>query len=164
MPVGVIVERRAIDNPWQDFSWRPVGVIPGAGQPAGDGWTVLESGDGWTRFHAATLPLELYARETEGYRVNLSNEPPHVYVVLRPDDEGEAEVAPFLVTACPFEAEGYDQSGDEIVQGVPMPAEMIGWIRDFVDRHHRDIPFKKRKNRPHDPRKGGAWAGGRPGP
>ena len=30
MPLGVVIERREIDNPWQDHEWRPVAVIPGA--------------------------------------------------------------------------------------------------------------------------------------
>ena len=49
-------------------------------------------------------------------------------------------------------------------EGVTMPDQVVAWVQDFVDRRHVDVPFKKRKNRPHDPRKGGAWAGGRPGP
>lgn len=27
--LGVIIERREIDNPWQDYSFRPVAVVPG---------------------------------------------------------------------------------------------------------------------------------------
>lgn len=29
LSVGVVVERRKIDNPWQDYRWTPVDVIPG---------------------------------------------------------------------------------------------------------------------------------------
>ena len=31
MPVGVVVEWREVDHPWQDHEWVPVAVIPGAG-------------------------------------------------------------------------------------------------------------------------------------
>src|SRR5690606_30672543 len=30
MPLGVVVERREIDNRWQPFAWKAVAVIPGA--------------------------------------------------------------------------------------------------------------------------------------
>ena len=30
MPVGVILERRKIDNPWQEYAWYVVAVLPGA--------------------------------------------------------------------------------------------------------------------------------------
>jgi hypothetical protein len=30
LPLGIVVERRAVDNPWIDHSWRSVAVIAGA--------------------------------------------------------------------------------------------------------------------------------------
>ena len=30
MRVGIVVERREIDNRWVDYTWQPVAVIPGA--------------------------------------------------------------------------------------------------------------------------------------
>ena len=144
MPMGVVIERRRIDNPWQDHSWMPVAVIPGAA-PVAD-WLTLREGDGWTHFHAATLDLELFRGETEGYRFNLSQRPPVVFVVLRRGEEADdPEVLPFLVTACPYEAESYAESGDEIVEGVAMPDEVVAWLQDFVDRHHVDIIALKSK-------------------
>ncbi|MCP5366167.1 MAG: DUF3305 domain-containing protein [Hyphomicrobiales bacterium] len=154
MPMGVVIERRRIDNPWQDHAWMPVAVIPGAG-PVAD-WVALAEGADWVHFHAATLDLELFRGETEGYRYNLSQPRPTVFVVLRRGEEAdEPDVVPFLVTACPYEAEGYLESGDEIVEGVTMPDQVVAWVQDFVDRHHVDVPFKKRKNRRLDPRSDG---------
>lgn len=155
LPLGVVVERRNIDNRWRKHDWRPVSVLPGADAEAR--WRMLrdDADAGIATFHAATLTLELYEKETEGYRVNLANTPPMVYVVLRPGEEyGDEDVEPFLVTACPFEAESYAESGDEIVEGVPMPPEVLRLVHDFVARHHKDQPFKKRKRKPYDPRKG----------
>jgi len=144
--LGVVIERREIDNPWQDFDYRPVAVFAGAGPT--DDWRALERGDGWTRFHAATLPLELFRGETEGYKSNLAQDPPSVYVVLRPGEEAdEADVEPFLITVCPYEAAGYTESGDELVEGVTMPAEARQLVEAFVEAHHVDEPFKKRKRK-----------------
>lgn len=157
MPVGVVVERRISDNRWLDYSWHPVAVIPGAPPLGDDGeWRLMREGEGWTQFLIGTMNLELFRGETEGYRVNLSSTP-QIYIVLTPGEEAdESDIVPFLVTACPYEAESYTESGEEIVEGVPMPSEVQGWIEAFVDQHHVDQPFKKRKNKKaYDPRKGG---------
>ena len=50
--LGVVIERRDIDNPWQDYVWRPVAVIPGA--PEVEQWKVVNRGQGWIHYHAAT--------------------------------------------------------------------------------------------------------------
>ena len=157
MPVGVVVERRISDNRWLDYSWHPVAVIPGAPPLADDGeWRLMREGEGWSQFLIGTMNLELFRGETEGYRVNLSSTP-QIYIVLAPGEEAdESDIVPFLVTACPYEAESYTESGEEIVEGVPMPSEVQGWIEAFVDQHHVDQPFKKRKNKKaYEPRKGG---------
>ncbi len=155
--VGVVIERRRSDNRWLDYTWHPIAVIPGA--PALDDpnqWRLMREGDGWSQFHAATMDIEIYRGETEGYRANLSSAPGHVYVVLAKGEEAdEPDVVPFLITVCPYEAESYTESGEEIVEGVPMPPEIHAWVQSFIDTHHVDQPFKKRKRKPYDPRKGG---------
>jgi len=156
VPLGVVIERKDSDSRWQDHTYRPVAVFPGAPpKDPHDGWTMLREGDGWAHFHAATVPLELFRGETEGYRVNLSNDPPHVYIVLSPGEEADdPEMLVHLVTACPFEAESYTEDTDQMVEGVIMPAEIAAWIKTFCDTHHKDVPFKKRKRKSYDPRKG----------
>ena len=154
MPLAVILERRESAHPWQDFSWRTVAVsldVPAAPAPM-----KLQHGPNWVQFYAGSLELELHRSETEGYRINLSQESPRVYVVLRLADDdldqagGELTMAPFHLTACPDEAQGYIESGDEIVDGVAMPEVLIAELQRFVDRHHVERPFVKRKNRRHD--------------
>ncbi len=155
LPLGLVLERRRVEHPWQDHAWRPVAVFPGS--PEGEPWRVLREGEGWVHYFAGTLDLELHPKETDGYRVNLAQPVPLVFVVLRPDEEDETDhdVIPFLVTACPHEAESYIESGDEIVEGVPMPDAVLAWVADFVVTHHVEVTFKKRKRKPYDPRKGG---------
>ena len=106
---------------------------------------------------AGTLELELFRGETEGYRYNISNDPSYVYVVLCPGEELEdPDVVPFLATVCPYEAESYGESGEDIVEGVIMPPEINEWVRSFIKTYHVDQPFKKRKQkRAYDPRKSG---------
>jgi hypothetical protein len=149
LPLGVVLERRRSNHPWQDFVWRPVGVFPGAADrdPAGE-WTLLREGDGWAQYHAGTLRLSLFRRETDGYLLALSQEPPRLFLVLRTDDLDAAhEVTPFLVTASPVEAQEYLDGSDVMVEPVDMPPGVIGFVRDFVERHHVDVPFEKRKRK-----------------
>ena len=152
LPLGVIVERRRIDNPWKEHSWRPVAVFTGAAprDPAGD-WAELRHGADWAQYHAGTLPLELFRRETQGYRLNLSQEPPRLFVVMRTGEAADSrhEVVPFLVTACPHEAQDYLDSGEEIVEPVAMPPEVIAFVQAYVDTYHVDEPFRKRKRKGH---------------
>ena len=158
MTVGIVVEQRKMDNPWQDYSWAPISVIPGiASIDSNESWKLLREGSKWKHFLVGSLELELFRGETEGYRYNLSNEPSVVYVVLSPGEEAnDPEVVPFLATVCPYEAESYGENGEDIVEGVVMPIEIVAWVQSFIDKYHVDQPFKKRKQKKaYDPRKGG---------
>ena len=154
MKVGVVIERRETDNQWIDHTWQVVSLIPGAAEV--DQANEIGRGQGWVQFHAATLPLELFRKETEGYKYNLSLDQPSVFVVLRDDDDdGLNEVIPFMATVCPYEAQDYMDSSEETVQSVPMPDTVASWLAEFVETNHVDEPFKKRKRKAFDPRKEG---------
>ena len=60
---------------------------------------------------------------------------------------------PLLATGCPDEAADYLEDSDQIDEGVPMPTELVAWVQDFIDKYHVEVPFKKRKRKPDDPRK-----------
>ncbi len=159
MPLGVVLERRGSENKWIDFDWRVVSVLPGAAEI--EDWIELghgsdEKGD-WVQYHAATLPLEIFRKETEGYKFNLTLEQPAVFIVLREsDDEGDThDVYPFLATVCPYEAQDYLDSSEEIVDSVAMPDTIVSWLIGYIDQHYVDEPFKKRKRKAFDPRKEG---------
>lgn len=146
LPVGVIAEKRAVDNPWIDHKWLPAAVFAGA--PEISEWTKTGEGEGWTQFHIGTLPIELFRKETEAYRVNLSNQPPVVYVILREAEEpDDPDIRAVHVTVSPYEAQDYLDTGEDIVEPVPMPEDIMAWVQDFVSRHHVDEPFKKRKRK-----------------
>ncbi len=153
MPLSVVIERRESKSAWQDSEWRPLGVLPKTDVARGQ---LLASGDGWRHIHGGTLDLELFRGETEGYLTNLSQDVPVVFVILRRNDEAEdLDYQPFLVTVCPYEAMGYSTGGDDIVEGVPMPPEVMLLVREFVAAHHVDVPFQKRKNKRHEDDYGG---------
>jgi hypothetical protein len=144
LPVGVVIRKQPGVTRWQKWVWRAVAVLPGAG-PAD--WRELRREGEAVEYHAATVTMEVHRAEAESYLVALSTDPPSVYVVLRPpeDPEAEHEVEVFMVTASAYEAQDYDDSGEEIVEAVPMPPEQIGWLSDFVGRHHKEEKFVKRR-------------------
>jgi len=150
MPVGVVVRRSPGVTRWAKYAWKAVAVLPGAA-PAD--WREMrreETPNGEVvEFHAGTIQMELYRTDTEAYLVALSNEPPTVFVVMdRVDGSGDApEMKLIGVTASPFEAQDFAESGDEILEPGPMPPGLIAWVREFVDRHHVDDAFVKRKRR-----------------
>ncbi|WP_162140945.1 DUF3305 domain-containing protein [Fodinicurvata sediminis] len=148
MPLGVVLEKRESQNRWVSHVWRAVEVLPGAParDPDGD-WPSLGLFERGERFHAGTLQLELTRKLTDGYRSNISQREPRVYVVLRQQSEkdGRAPLYPFLVTVCPLEAEFYAVGGEETVEDVPMPEEVVIFVSDYVRRYHEELPFHKRK-------------------
>lgn len=123
----------------------PVAVAPGV--PVGEAVRQAEE-DRWV---TGGITLELFRKETEGYRRNLSAPTPRIYVILRPvtEDDGDAwrplPVKPVLVTACPYEAEAYMHGDETQVEAVSMPDDVAHWIGAFCARHHIDQPFVKRK-------------------
>lgn len=144
MPLGVVLRRLPGVTRWAKWTWRAVSVLPGA-PPAH--WQVLREEDGAVEFHAATLPLVLHRSDTEAYLHELAARVPSVYVILRqnsePRDGHTLDVV--LVTASPYEGQDYADSGEEIVERVPMPASIVAWVREFVERHHEPSEFVKRK-------------------
>lgn len=147
MQVGVVVAREDIDSPWQDHIWRPVDVLPGA--PPTKSWKELARGEGWVRYHADTMPLELFRKETEAYKFNLEGAEPVIYVVLSAlADEEREDGFPYqvhLVTASPYEAQDYLDSGEDIVEPIVMPEPLAAWVQAFVDQNHVTEKFKKRR-------------------
>jgi Protein of unknown function (DUF3305) len=143
--LGVVIERRKIDNPWQEYSWLPVAVFTGA-EPIAQ-WREISRDATVVQYHAATLPVEIFRSDTEAYQENLGSAPPSVYVVLSEDEEGDGQFPYFVqsVTLSPYEAQDVLDSGEEIVERVVMPEPVLAWLQEFIDEHHVDKPFKKRK-------------------
>ncbi|MFZ5961959.1 DUF3305 domain-containing protein [Thalassococcus sp. BH17M4-6] len=151
MPLGVVIRRLPGVTRWAKWSWKPVAVLPGAG-PAD--WTLLRREGDAAEFHAATVPLTLYRGEAEAYMIALSEAVPCVYVILRERTGGNWPYTVHLVTASPHEAQLYAESGEEIVEKVPMPAGLAAWVRDYTALHYVEEPFVKRKRRKHhDPKR-----------
>lgn len=140
MPLGIVIRRSPGVTPWAKWAWKAVAVLPGAA-PAD--WRPLREDEGACEFHAATLPLELHRADAEAYMQGLTASPPSVYVVMRTGAGARPELT--LVTASPFEAQDYADTGEDQVEKVEMPAGLVAWVRDFTLAHFKEEEFRKRR-------------------
>lgn len=144
MPVGIVVRRTPGVTRWAKWAWKVVAVLPGAG-PAN--WRELRREGDAVEYHAATLNLDLWSTDTEAYQVALAAKTPGVVVVLQQDASADSDL-PWKVThvtASPYEGQDYMDSGEGLIEQVPMPLTLIKWVHDFVLEHHVEEPFVKRK-------------------
>ncbi|HYC04066.1 MAG TPA: DUF3305 domain-containing protein [Azospirillaceae bacterium] len=145
MPVGVVVERRPAASRWLDHVWRAAAVLPG--RPETPPWSLLAEADGVSRYYAGTVELEAHRADTKVYKLNLEQEQPSVYVVLRPGaGSGPEGWGLLLATVDPTEAQAHADSGTDLVEALPMPPSVHAWLRDFVARHHVERKEWYRRN------------------
>ena len=143
--LGIVLERRASDNPWLDHEWVTIGVTLDVVDSAD--WVTLYETEDRSRFLSPAVDLELHRAETEAYLYNLQSPEPSLFAVLRHDEESDATV-PFdvhIVTASPYEAQDYLDSSEEHVDRIIMSEELRDWMQQYVDEHHTEQEFKKRK-------------------
>ena len=147
--LGVVVRKRRTGHRWAPWSWLPVAVAMGVNAEDAP-WRVLRETEDETDYLAAVSAVDLFRTDTEAYRVALSNEPPMVYVVMRHEEDGPSPWRVFLVTVNAHDALDYLDSGEEIVEALPMPPALIAFVSDFVLEHHVEQPFKKRRRIPYE--------------
>ena len=145
IPLGIIVEKRKSTHPWADWNWKPISVL--CNPPDAKEWNEVLSGEDFTRYHAATIPLVLHRKETEALKLNSMLDKPELYVVLRNSEDLESDFPyePHLVTASSFDAQDYTDAGDDIVEKVEMPEPIAAFIQAFVEEHHIEEKFIKRR-------------------
>lgn len=140
--VGVVLRRRAIDNPWIDHMWSPVTILEDV--PSTAPWTVLSQEADATLYYAGRATIDLFSTDTANYRDNLADGAPQIWVALRRQDGG-SELELTKVTADPTEGEAMFESGTDVIGTVPMPPDIASWIAAFVDEFHVEQVFHKRK-------------------
>jgi Protein of unknown function (DUF3305) len=140
--VGVIVEKRKSASPWIDHTWGAVAVMPGL--PEAPRMTLIETLGDISRYYCGAARILLASVDTAHYRDNLMSGAPKLWVVMREEasDEGLTLVD---VTADPTEGEAHTESGSNIVDTVPMIPEVAAFVASFVDEHHVEREFFKRK-------------------
>ena len=147
--LGIVVEKRKSSHPWADWIWRPVSVfmVPSGAPAQPAGWQEMLRKDDLVRYHAGTLNLNLHRKDTEALRSNLMLPEPELYVVLQEDETASPDFpyAPHVVTASAYDAQDLEDAGDDIVEKVAMPEAVAAFIQAFVEEHHVEEKFIKRK-------------------
>lgn len=142
IPVGVVVERRKAKSMWTDFLWRPVSVF--AGRVTAAPWTPLDTEAETTLFFAGEAVIELHRTETMNYRNNLASATPALWVIMRPT-ASDPPYELLAVTADPAEGEASTDAGNNLVEAVPIPRDIVEIIDRFIAMHHVERPFIKRR-------------------
>ncbi len=145
LPLGIVIRKSPGATRWAKWIWKAVAVLPGAAQ---ESWKELRRDGDVVEYHAATVDLELFRTDTEAYLTGLSTKVPAIYVVMREATDADAaqDVEVLLATASPYDAQDYADTGEEIVEQVPMPDGLIAWVHEFIKAHHEeDEAFVKRK-------------------
>jgi hypothetical protein len=140
LAVSVVMElTQILDNRWQSEKWEPVGVVPDTGEH-GAAPSLLQEDGRRTQWLHPGFRLELFHDEAEGYYLNLASPRPFVFVNWL-DENGMA--VPKSVTVSYNEA-ARQMDGGAQVDGVPLLEEWRPWLADYVGRHYKPEPKKKR--------------------
>ncbi len=140
-PVAIIMECRTLSaNRWQTEQWEACGVVTDA-LPAGACAQQIAADDKVTRVVHPGHQIRLYRDEAEGYLYNIMSPAPKVFVLWRMHDEVPR---PERITVSYHEGARWMDS-DEHVDGVPLPAELVPWIREFATLHYKPEPKKKKR-------------------
>ena len=144
LQVGAVVRRSPGVTRWAKDIWKPVAVIPGAPEAF---WKELVRDGEVVDYHAGTVTMALFRADVEGYLVSLNMTVPSVWIVLDRDVERQSPSGWVVssVTASAHEALDALDSGESIVEPVPVPESLAAWIKEFVDMHYIEEPFKKRR-------------------
>lgn len=142
IPVGVVAERRPGVTPWAEFAWAARDVLEDFPDIAP--WTLLREEEGRSLFFAGVAEVALHPTDTDNYIHDLEQDPPRIWVVLRPVEE-----APGLrlqaVTVDAGEAQAYADTGADLLEALPMPPGLRLVVERFVAEHHKVREFHKRK-------------------
>lgn len=140
--VGLVVERLTLSGPWSDHTWMPAQILEGT--PDAPAWTVLSTAPDRVRYYAGAFAVTLYSSDTAFYRDNLASARPCLWVAMRPTGP-LPPVEIVAVTVDPTAGEGLTETGTNTVDVVDMPPGLAGEIAAFIEAHHVERVFEKRK-------------------
>ena len=150
-PVAVILERTPLAHRWASEQWAPAAVELEAGADANPVAPRLVQDDArGSRWRFSGHEIELHRTEAEGYHLNLTAPEPKVFVMWRTTEDPAATPAAFpVIVTVSYNEAARMLDGGERVDAVPMPAEILAWLRLFVAEHYKPEP--RRKVRRNDP-------------
>jgi len=144
LQIGAVVRRTPGVTQWAREIWKPVAVFAGAPDAF---WKELVRDGEVVDYHAGTVQMELYRADVEGYLVSLNMAVPSVWVIMDRDQTSKSPSGWVLstLTASAHEALEALDRGESTAEAVPIPDSLAAWIKEFIDLHYIEEPFKKRR-------------------
>lgn len=147
MEVAVIMRRERLANRWQPWRWVLEDVVP---QEAAFGTEprLLVRDDSGERWLHPAFTVELFRDDAEGYYLNITTAAPCWFVLWRMDEEpgvGAEPIARPVAVTLSYHDAGRWLDAQETCEQVPAPAEVIEWVRAFVDQHYVQEPKRRRR-------------------
>jgi hypothetical protein len=168
--VRIILERRKIDNIWENHKWIVNDLIPleisdGLGYPPINDVRIkplindVKKEDGANKnLYFAEASIDLHRAEAEGYAENLQSSDPSVYIVLRDGDlidnnelednnhfNDNIDIHLAEVSLSPYHIQDYEDCGEDKVEKIPLYGPIAELVEKFVEFHFHPEEFKKRK-------------------
>lgn len=150
MPVGVVMQRRALNSRWQPFQWKPIEIVDFVNLPdySADGSQQvrclrLDADNGHWLFGG--FEVKLFSDEAEGYFLNISAPAPCWFVMWRLENvEGTELAVPKFVTLSYNEAARL-MDGGESVDTLPLSDAIVERLTAFTRTHYHPQPKKKHR-------------------
>lgn len=142
LQIGVILARRSVAGVWATTMWRPAAVLPSPVALAPG--ARIAAADDAELFYAGGHELTLHRCDTASYRDNLLSGEPRIWVTLALDGEPPRVVG---ITADPYEGEALAEIYGDRIEATAMPRSVQDVLAGFVQSHHVERPFIKRKRR-----------------
>lgn len=132
--VAVLIEEQRQPNAWEAWRFRLDEVVPDEGRFGRTTRLLRDDGRKRLRLHPG-FEVTLHRDEAEGYYLNLTSGAPVWFVMWRVDEADPSRAWPEVVTLSYHEA-GRMLEAQEQVDNLPLPAEVVDWLRAFTDAHY----------------------------
>lgn len=144
IPVAAVLARKQISRAgWSLANWEGVAVLAGERFAAGNAQReLLQEGERGTQYLWDGLRLELYRDAAETYWFNLTGTRPSLFIICQEHEGGE--LVPVTVTADHADSTSAVEA-DCKVFAVPIPAEVLRQLEEFVMTHFKPEPPRKRR-------------------
>jgi hypothetical protein len=148
LAVAVVLRRVRLDNRWQPWRWELAEVVPHE-SAFGTEPRLLGKSEAEERWLHPGFTVELFRDDAEGYYLNVTTPAPCWFVLWRMDEEATVADEPIprpAAVSLSYHDAGRWLDAQETVEQVPAPADVVEWVRAFVEEHY--VPEPKRRKRP----------------
>lgn len=151
LDIAVLMRRVANAGPsgrWQPWRWELADVVMHE-EGFGSEPRLLYQNESSERWLHGGLKVELFKDEAQGYYLNASTDVPSWFVLWRMEDEACVASEPIarpLMVSLSYNEAGRWLDAQETVEQVPAPANVVAWMKAFIDEHH--VIETQRRKRP----------------